>query len=268
MNEVVFWRDAPEAEFAVIGDPVAHSKSPRMHHAAYDDLGLPFRYVALEVPPDDVRDALNFLRFRGYRGVNVTVPNKEAALEWCAEVDPLARRVRAVNTIRLEDGVGMNTDAPGFLETLADRGVPPGEVLLLGAGGSARALAYALAREGWSLRIFNRTRSRAEEMVQFLGIEADVTDSTDPAGAHLILNTTSASLQGNALDLDWSRARRDALAYDLMYSAGLTPFLLSAAKEGLRVCDGRPMLVAQGALSFEWWIGTPAPREAMAEAIR
>ncbi|MGV3615597.1 MAG: shikimate dehydrogenase [Fimbriimonas sp.] len=268
MSEATFWRDAPEAEYAVIGDPVGHSRSPRMHQAAYDELGLPFRYVALHVPPGEVAAALNLLSLRGYRGVNVTVPHKEEALEWCSVVEPLARKVRAVNTIRLEDHAGMNTDAPGFLETLADRGVEPGAALVLGAGGSARALVFALAREGWSIRVFNRTRSRAVEMIEGLGIEAEIVEAPDPAEAHLVLNTTSASLQGDALALDWSRARPDALAYDLMYTEGPTPFLAQAAAAGLRICDGRPLLVAQGALAFEWWLGVPAPREAMARAIR
>ena len=268
MSEATFWRDAPEAEFAVIGDPIGHSKSPSMHQAAYDELGLPYRYVALHVPAGEVGEALDFLRLRGYQGVNVTVPHKEAAMEWCDGVQPLARTVRAVNTLRMADKAGINTDAPGFLETLADRGVMTGEALLLGAGGSARALAHALVREGWTLRIFNRTRSRAEAMVQEMALDARTVDEPDPAGAHLVLNTTSASLQGDALSLDWSRARPDALAYDLMYASGLTPFLARASAQGIRVCDGRPLLVAQGALAFEWWIGVPAPREAMAEAIR
>jgi shikimate dehydrogenase len=239
-----------------------------MHQAAYDELGLPYRYVALHVPVGEVGAALELLRLRGYVGVNVTVPHKEEALSWCEEVEPLARKVRAVNTIRLEDRAGMNTDAPGFLETLSDRGVMPGEALLLGAGGSARALAYGLAREGWSLRIHNRTRSRAEEMVAELGIDATLVDAPDPSGAHLVLNTTSASLQGDTLALDWGRARPDALVVDLMYTEGPTPFLAAAGAAGLRICDGRALLVAQGALAFEWWIGVPAPREAMAEAIR
>lgn len=267
MNAYFDWREAPEAEFAVIGDPVSHSRSPRMHMAAFEALGLPFEYVAVHVPTGEVAPALDRMLSLGYRGVNVTVPHKEAAMEWCAGVEPFARKVRAVNTIRMEDRAGMNTDAPGFLDTLSDLGLRSGRVLLLGAGGSARALALILSQQGWELRIFNRTRSRAEEMIAGLGIEAELLDEADPAGAQLILNTTSASLQASELDIDWSRAEPNAVAYDLMYAKEPTPFLARALERGLRICDGLPLLVAQGARSFEWWIGMPPPRNVMRQAI-
>lgn len=267
MNQVFPWREAPEAEFAVIGDPVSHSLSPRMHSAAFEAHGLPFRYVAIHVPEGEVAPALDRLSELGYRGVNVTVPHKEAAMEWCAGMEPFARKVRAVNTVRLEDRAGMNTDAPGFLDTLEELGLEPGVALLLGAGGSARALALALAREGWKLRVFNRTRGRAVEMIEGLGIDAELLDQPDPAGAQLILNTTSASLKAADLGIDWSRAEANAVAYDLMYAKEPTPFLAQAQARGLRICDGLPLLVAQGARSFEWWIGMPAPRDAMRRAI-
>jgi shikimate dehydrogenase len=262
------WREAPEADFAVIGDPVAHSRSPQMHQAAYDELNLPYRYVALHVPPGEVASALSFLRETGYQGVNVTVPHKEEVMAWCEDVEPLAARVRAVNTVRLRDKVGLNTDAPGFLETLADRGILPGVTLMLGAGGSARALAYALERDGWTLRIHNRTRERAEALVAEMSLSATVMEEPDPTDCHLILNTTSASLSGTAVALDWERVPPGATAYDLAYAEGLTPFLAEAAAHDLRVVDGRPLLVAQGALSFQWWLGVPPSRVAMAEAIR
>lgn len=263
------WQDAPlAAQFAVIGDPVKHSRSPRMHQAAYDELGLPYRYVALHVPVGDVHAALTHLVGLGYLGVNVTVPHKEEALRWASDADPLAHKVRAVNTLRLADGAGMNTDAGGFIDTLYDRGVQPGKALLLGAGGSARALAYALAEEGWELLIQNRTLERAEEMVKDLGIQAKVVRKADPDGAHLIVNTTSASLQGQAIDVKWENAFPYALAYDLMYGDEPTPFLAEARKHKLHTVDGSALLVAQGARAFEWWIGVPAPRDVMAAAIR
>lgn len=267
MNTPYSWREAPEAEFAVIGDPVSHSLSPRMHMAAFAAHGLPFRYVAIHVPAGEVRPALERLSSLGYQGVNVTVPHKEDAMEWCSGVEPFARKVRAVNTIRMSDRAGMNTDAPGFLDTLSDLGLRTGTALLLGAGGSARALTLALAEQGWRLRIFNRTRERAEEMIEGLGIEAELLWSPDPVGADLILNTTSASLQSADLGVDWSVASKGAVAYDLMYAKEPTPFLAGAAAHGLRTCDGLSLLVAQGARSFEWWIGIPGPREEMRRAI-
>jgi shikimate dehydrogenase len=263
------WHNAPDdAQFAVIGDPVKHSRSPRMHQAAYDELGLPYRYVALHVPVGEVHAALTHLVELGYQGVNVTVPHKEEALRWAAEAEPLAKKVRAVNTLRLRDGAGINTDAGGFIDTLYDRGVQPGKALLLGAGGSARALAYALAQEDWELLIYNRTQEKAERMVEDLGIEATVVAKPQPDGAHLIVNTTSASLQGQDIAVKWEDASPYALAYDLMYGDEPTRFLARARENNLRTCDGSALLVAQGARAFEWWLGVPAPREAMAAAIR
>lgn len=267
MNTLYSWREAPAAEFAVIGDPVSHSLSPRMHTAAFAALDLPFRYVAVHVPGGEVRAALDHLHDLGYQGVNVTVPHKEAVMEWCSGVEPFARRVRAVNTIRMSDRAGMNTDAPGFLDTLRDLGLNGGTALLLGAGGSARALTLALAEAGWRLRIYNRTRSRAEEMISSLGISAELLSDPNPAGADLVLNTTSASLQSADLGIAWSLAARDAVAYDLMYAKEPTQFLAGAAAHGLRTLDGLDLLVAQGARSFEWWIGVPGPRAEMRRAI-
>lgn len=266
MSEVFSWREAPAADFAVIGDPVAHSRSPWMHGAAYRELGLDLRYVAVHVPVGEVAEALDRLSSLGYQGVNVTVPHKEAAMEWCVQVEPTARRVRAVNTVRLSDRSGVNTDAPGFMDTLRDLGLEQGGTcLMLGAGGSARALAVALEEAGWRLRIWNRTASRAEEMVSSLGLSAEVLEEPQVEGAGLLLNTTSASLSGAELPIDWSVVSSASVAYDLAY--GQSPFLATAAAHGLRTCDGLPLLVAQGARSLEWWLGVEAPRRQMAEAI-
>lgn len=265
MNRVFEWQDAPEAEFAVIGDPVSHSLSPKMHLAAYASLGLPFRYVAIQVAPGDVRASLELLKKRGYWGVNVTVPHKEEALGWPTEVEPLALHVRAANTLDLRSGACINTDAPGFMETLAPLKVPRKDALVLGAGGSARALVYALVEAGWQVRIFNRTHEKAEAMAEEIGGRA--VSVAAPENAGLILNTTSASLSGSDLPIAWAETAPDAIAYDLMYAKEPTPFLRTAAAHGLRTVDGRPLLAAQGALSFEWWLSRPAPRQVMLEAL-
>ena len=142
------WREAPEAEFAVIGDPVGHSLSPRMHAAAYQALGLSYRYLAIHVLPGEVGQALARMESLGYQGVNVTVPHKEEALAWAKDSEPLARRVRAANTLRLADKACINTDAPGFLDTLSEFHPEPRTAIILGAGGSARAIAVALMGAG------------------------------------------------------------------------------------------------------------------------
>ena len=256
------WCEAPAADFAVIGDPVSHSRSPQMHNAAFKELGLDFKYVAVHVLPGEVKEALSHLAELGYQGINVTVPHKEEAIGWCLHVDRFVTEVQAVNTIDLERHAGINTDANGFLATLPD--VPGKSALVLGAGGSARALARALVREGWTVRIHNRTAEKATALAAAVG--AQTADQPDPTGANLILNTTSASLGGEELPVLWDKADSGALAYDLAYGGELTPFLKAAAARGLATMDGLAMLVQQGALSLEWWIGANAPIETMMKA--
>jgi shikimate dehydrogenase len=263
MNE---WRDAPEAEFAVIGDPVSHSLSPKMHAAALVALGLPFRYAAIRIPSGEVKEALQSLAGRGYLGINVTVPHKEEAFDAVGGTNEFAQRCRAVNTIDLRSMAGTNTDGDGFLDTLRGRIDQGANVLLLGAGGSARAIALALSLGGYNLRIFNRTAERARQLVSELGIDAAVVDKPTVEDAQLIVNATSASLTQDSLPIEWRSAAPGALAYDLVY--GETAFLSAAAESGLRTLDGRELLVAQGARSLQYWLGVEPPRDVMLEAIR
>jgi shikimate dehydrogenase len=237
-----------------------------MHAAAYAELELPYRYVAIQVPAGEVGTALEHLRDLGYRGVNVTVPHKAEAWQWAVESDSLSRRVGAANTFDLADRRCINTDAPGFLETLRDLPIRERSAVILGAGGSAKAIVAALAEQGWRLRIYNRTASRATELASEFGAQA-ISDP-DLSGVSLAVNTTSASLTGDGLELDWSHVKDDLVAYDLMYGKEPTPFIRSATSLGLKTVDGLDLLVAQGALAFEWWLGLPAPRLAMREALQ
>ncbi|MFQ3588181.1 MAG: shikimate dehydrogenase [Fimbriimonadaceae bacterium] len=265
------WREAPPAEFAVIGDPIAHSRSPVMQTAGLRSVGRQDRYVAVHVPRGEVHQALDHLADRGYRGVNVTVPHKEAALAWADSADGFTRRIGAANTIDLAKRSATNTDAPGFLDTLKRLEVaPPGPVLILGAGGSARALAPALAEAGFDLLLWNRTRSKAESIRDELAPRAKILSQPDPAGCALVVNATSASLQGDEnLEIDWpsTRAFLPPIAYDLVYGAIPTAFLNSARAAGWRTVDGRHMLVAQGARSLSWWIGVEPDQAAMLAAL-
>ncbi len=269
MMNVFRWQDAPIADFAVIGDPIAHSLSPKMHEAAYRSLGMDYKYVAIRVPSGKGAEALERLRHLGYKGVNVTVPHKEEALEWVAQADPMARRTRACNTVKPQERSGINTDTPGFMETLQTLGLQAGQnALVVGAGGSARAIAVALDELKLHISVYNRTPENASRLVSSLGLSAPVLDTLDVGGFDLIVNTSSASLEGREVHIDWSRAKPTAIAYDLTYMQVLTPFLEPAAKVGLQCLDGKEMLVAQGARSFEWWLGVDAPREVMTKAIR
>lgn len=260
------WRDAPEGDFAVLGDPVSHSLSPMMHSAAYSDLGLEFNYVAIRVELGEFDQALDHLVALGYRGVNVTVPLKESAFEWCESLEGGAWRYGAVNTIRLEDRAGMNTDVPGFLSVLRAHSVEPGSrVLVLGAGGSARAVIRGLLDEGYLVRGWNRTRAKLAAVVE--GLDVEIVSEPDVRRCGAVVNATSASLSGFDLPVKWSQAEDGCLAFDLAYGEEMSPFLRGALGRGLPVTDGVPMLVEQGALAFEWWLGRPAPRTAMLRSV-
>lgn len=262
------WQEAPPAKFGVIGDPIAHSLSPQMQRAALAELGRPEGYEAIRVPLAEFERAVDELQRRGYEGLNVTVPLKEAAFRWAREVDDLTQKIGAANTLRLLGQEATNTDAPGILDILEQEGVPAGsKVLLLGAGGTARAALYALIEKGYDVAIWNRTRARAEALVQGFFDAVPVLGDPDPSDRHVILNTTSASLLDEDLPIAWEKAERGALAIDLAYGDGPTRFVRTAETWKLRAIDGRTLLVAQGARSLEWWVGIAAPRSAMLKAI-
>ncbi len=263
MNPVHDWRDAPTADFAVIGDPITHSLSPQMHQVAYTSLGMPYRYVAIHVSVGEVSNALDNLKSLGYRGVNATVPHKAEALKWASHPDSLAQRIGAANTLNLIDRTATNTDGPGFLDTLASLDLSGNHALILGAGGSARAIAAVLPQAGFEVSIWNRSASRAEELAAEFGL-AQV--DTPCAGFDLLINTTSASLSDSIIPVNWSLANSKGVAYDLVY--GQTPFLRQATQASMKTLDGKALLVAQGARSFEWWLGVEAPRQLMTGAIQ
>ncbi|MEQ1936044.1 MAG: shikimate dehydrogenase, partial [Fimbriimonadaceae bacterium] len=248
--------------FGVIGDPVSHSLSPRMHRAAYCALGLDHSYDAFTVLPANLGTLAQ--RFDEFKGLNVTVPHKEAVCAYFA-LDEFAIRAGAVNTIDLLTSRAINTDGPGFLDLIEGMGIE--KVLLLGAGGSTRSIALALCLSDYQVSIWNRTQGRAEQLVNDLEIPAQVSSKLDLTGFDLVVNATSSSLQGESLPNDWSRAEPNAVFCDLYYTAGETPFAKDARRAGGQVIDGRELLVAQGARSFEWWLETEAPRDAMRQAV-
>jgi shikimate dehydrogenase len=268
MSKFYEWRDAPRAQYAVVGDPVEHSLSPQMHNAAFEALGLKDQYVAIRVPVEEFDEAMDHLTKLGYKGVNVTVPLKEAAYKWASTMPRLERRIGVVNTLRFEDRAAINTDAPGFIDTLRDLGLPiPCNVLVLGAGGTSRALLMALSELECRLLCWNRTPIKLEKLLHELGIKAEMVANPIPADCQLILNTTSASMNKLSLPVDWYQAPRKAIAYDVFYTDGPTTFTFDAETNGVRGVDGRALLVAQGARSFEWWMRTKPPKADMLKAV-
>jgi shikimate dehydrogenase len=260
---------------AVVGFPVGHSRSPAMHNAAFEALGLDWRYVKLPLMPERFAETVRALHASGYRGVNVTIPHKLAALDVADEASPAASAIGAANTLAFEDGriTADNTDAPGLLDALGE--APAGRALVLGAGGAGRAAAWALKQAGAEVLIWNRTKERAEALAEDLGIEA----VPEPVEADLLVNATSVGLDPAATEEEAlralglsavSRQLSAATVVDLVYRAGgePTPLATWATRAGARVVDGLEVLVRQGARSFALWTGREAPLVAMREAAR
>ena len=251
----------------VMGWPVRHSRSPRLHGFWLERYGIDGAYLPLPVPPGSFADALRALAEMEFRGVNVTVPHKEAALRACDEADDLAQRIGAVNTIVMEGGriLGSNSDAYGFIENLR-QGAPDwrpdsGPAVVLGAGGAARGVAVALLEAGApEIRLVNRSRPRADALAAELGGPMRAIDwkkrasALDAAG--LLVNTTTLGMVGQpALGLDLGRLPETALVSDIVYTPLETPLLAAARARGNQAVDGLGMLLHQARPGFEAWFG-------------
>jgi shikimate dehydrogenase len=249
----------------LIGWPAAHSRSPLIHRYWLRKLGIAGGYVIEAVPPDELQDFVFRLALRGFVGANVTLPHKERVLS-LSTPDARARAIGAANTLWFADGElrATNTDVEGFISNLD--ACAPGwdkidEAVVLGAGGSARAVLFGLLGRGiLRVHLVNRTRARAEALVEAFG------DKVLPAGweaiadllprAKLLVNTTSLGMRGQpALDLDIARLPADAVVADLVYVPLLTPLMIAATARGLRTADGLGMLLHQAVRGFELWFG-------------
>jgi len=247
----------------VIGFPVRHSRSPAMMNAAFAELGLDWRYVALPVPPDRFEETVRALPGSGYRAANVTIPHKRAAHDVADELSDAARAIGAVNTLSFdEDGgiAGHNTDAGGLLDALGEP--PPSTALVMGAGGAARAAVWALTSAGSRVTVWNRTPGRAKALADELGAE----HAERPPPAELLVNATAVGLhRDDSLDgLPLVDAR---VVVDLAYGDRRTPIARWAEERGARLVDGLEVLVRQGALSLALWTGAEPPLDVMRRAV-
>jgi shikimate dehydrogenase len=244
----------------VLGHPVAHSRSPAMHNAAFEELGLDWHYVKLPVPPELFEETVRALPGSGYGGANVTVPHKLAALGLADTRTPTAEAIGAANTLSFDDGIEAdNTDAGGFLAAL-DEPVAGRTALVLGAGGAARAVVWALVDAGASeVSIWNRTPERAQQLA------ADFGAAPELRSADIVVNATSVGLHQGTLPLDDLDA--PATAVELVYGSD-TPFTAWALAKGARIVDGLEILVRQGALSFTRWTGQEPPLDTMRRAAK
>ncbi|MCY9658522.1 shikimate dehydrogenase [Paenibacillus chondroitinus] len=267
--------------YGVFGDPIRHSRSPIMLNRAFQEADINAVYAAFHVRPDALGDAVRGIRALGYRGINVTIPHKVEVMQYLDEIDEGARIVGAVNTIVNENGklIGYNTDGIGYVRSLKEEtgiDLKGKSVLVLGAGGAARGVAYALAKEGAGcIYIANRTKERALELAETisaftktvgLGLDeiANVVDEVQ-----FVLNTTSAGMHPNTeeLPMQVELLKEHHLVSDLIYNPRITRFLREAEAKGARIHGGLGMFIYQGAFAFEYWTGKPAPVAAMRQVV-
>jgi shikimate dehydrogenase len=270
---------------ALIGDPVEHTMSPAMHNAAFQKMGLDYLYVPFHVRTEQLPQAVAGLKALNVAGFNVTIPHKVAVIPLLDSLDPLAEKIGAVNTVVNNNGElrGYNTDAEGFLRALLEHGINPQgkNVVVLGAGGAARAIAYILAGKGARLTILNRQQELdwAENIAQLildelhrevkvfeLGNIADVLP-----GVNLLVNATSVGMSpaDNASPVPAGLLDKVPAVFDIVYNPLKTKLLKQAAAVGAKTISGIDMLAWQGALAFEKWTGQKAPIELMRqEAVK
>lgn len=261
--------------YGVIGHPVAHTLSPQLHNTSFNALGLEAAYLPFPVHPDQLQDAIRGMVALGVCGFNITVPHKSTILPLLDEVSPLAQRIGAVNTVRIDDGklIGTNTDASGFLRSLYPLGLElkGSTVGLLGAGGSARALLAGLSESG-AARIFicNRTPERAEDLVSSLQQFAPETEMAavslfelESQPLDLLVNTTTVGMDGVSAPADLERFREVRNVVDIIYCPPQTPLLTQAERLGLPNLNGLGMLLHQGTEAFAFWTGEVVPEAEM-----
>jgi shikimate dehydrogenase len=269
----------------IIGDPIEHTMSPAMHNAAFKALGLDYVYIPFKVKSLELKKAAEGIRGLSFRGMNVTIPHKVAVMQFLDRIDPLAEKIGAVNTIVNDGGIltGYNTDATGFLQTLQDRNIEPAakKVLLLGAGGAARAISHILTREKAQLTILNREQelSWAEDLAARLSrnykaeVKAGELTKENLKKAintvDLLVNATSLGMSPDEVEtpVPADLLRANLTVFDIIYNPLPTRLLREAAATGAKTIDGLEMLVRQGAASFEIWTKIKPPVDVMRQAV-
>ena len=267
----------------IIGDPIEHTVSPAMHNAAFKNKGVDYLYLPFGVKREELGKAIEGMRALNIRGLNITIPHKVAVMQFLDNLDPLADRIGAVNTIVNDGGVltGYNTDATGFLQALLEKGIEPKgkKVVILGAGGAARAISFILAERGSSLVILNRTWDKAkvcaDRISEIFQSEAAALklDRENLAAAlsqaDILINTTSVGMSPdiNETPVVSNLLKPNLVVFDIVYNPIKTRLQKEAEAAGAITISGLDMLVWQGALAFEKWTGLKAPVEVMREKV-
>lgn len=267
----------------LIGDPVEHSISPAIHNAAFKKTGLDYIYLPFRVTSENLTGAITALKSLDLRGLNVTIPHKVAVMPLLDEIDAVAKNIGAVNTIVNNNGhlTGYNTDAAGFLKSLVKRDIDPSgkKVVILGAGGVARAISFALTEQKAEIEILNRSGSPdpAEKLAANLSKHSKskihAAELSEPnlkqalKQADILINATSVGMSPNTDNslVPPELLKPDMVVYDVVYNPQKTRLLADAEKAGAVVIGGLDMLIWQGALAFELWTGVEAPLDTMTD---
>ena len=262
--------------YCIIGDPIHHSLSPAMHNAAFAAKGLNSTYIAFRVPQNELKESIESLRSINIAGFNVTTPHKTNVMRYLDELEPVAKKASAVNTVNNIEGIfrGYNTDVYGFIEPLHKRHVDfrGMHVLLIGSGGAARAVVVALAEENAIAKVIiaNRDVQRANKLATLgdrLGMKCELvpfekTTDFSPA-CDLIVNATKLGMNNEPSVIDHLHIQKGSIVYDIVYRPMVTDLIENAKYAQASVIYGYEMLIEQGAKAFEIWTGLSAPRDAM-----
>ncbi|MHA1669981.1 MAG: shikimate dehydrogenase [Promethearchaeota archaeon] len=267
----------------IFGHPIEHSMSPIMHNVAFKDLGLNYLYVAIDIAPNNLKQAFDVMRALDIKGANITVPHKETTLKFVDEISPLASRIGAINTIKNENGrlIGRNTDASGAKRALKEANIDliGKDIMIIGAGGAARALAHSFIEEAKKLVIINRTPKRGKALVTELSKEyhKDVlykkfknnTIKEMLPSIDILVNSTTIGMFPNVLlsPIPKNYLHEDLTVFDIIYNPLETQLMKYASEKGCRVLGGLDMLIYQGVLSFEWWTNKTPNMELMKKSV-
>ena len=261
----------PPDQCGIILHPAGHTRSPAMHNAAFAALGLQAEYRAFDVPPEGLADAIQSMREREIRQLAVSIPHKQTVMAHLDEVEPTAEQIGAVNTITLRENrlVGSNTDWLGAIQALERETTLPGQqAVVLGAGGAARAVVYALCERGAEVLVLNRTVERARDLCQELGAKGfGSPDDLEEIPHSVLVNTTSVGLSSDESPVRATSLRAHSVVMDAVYEPAVTRLLRDATERGATPIGGKWMLVYQAAHQLKLWTGLDAPLDVMASAF-
>ena len=265
--------------FAVIGDPIDHSLSPNIHSAAFRELNLDCSYIAYRIPQGELSEGIEGLKKIKINGFNVTIPHKIEMMKYLDKIDESCSLIGAVNTVTNDEGIlkGYNTDMDGFIEPFKKRNlkINDSKVLLLGAGGAARAIVAGIAKENArEITIVNRTKDNAESLLEFaskIGLNGNVMTRVEVEKKineyGIIINATSVGLRNEQSPIDLEEITQNTIVYDIVYMPMNTDFIKKAKEKEAKVIFGYEMLLGQAVRAFEIWHGIEAPYNAMKKAL-